>query len=318
MLRVNDDILAVLHARQNQADRAASSYWNAMMNNFSVDQDGTLRGWSVLGHSIRPTEPIRILAHRGLQAPFALLGLWRFRHYREIRRLGETVASRTNRMFTYDILRQVLSLALIREHMSLDGEGPGALVIGDGLGVMTSLLALAAPRRKIVVVNLIKSLFLDVTYIRRAAPDATVALAETEADMDRALADPIVRVIAVQADDAGLIRRAPIGLAVNIVSMQEMNPDVVAAYFSILRENPAAETVFYCANRLAKPLPDGTVVRFADYPWRANDTVLVDAVCTWAQWTYSRRPPFWHYRWGDDVVTWHRLARLAKDRTASV
>lgn len=316
-MRLNDDVLAILHARQEEAERAASSYWNAAADDFTVERDGTLRGTTVLGLLAQPTDPIRVLAHRALQLPFIALGFWRYRHFRDSLNLGRLIAARAGRMFTYDILRQVLSLALIRDHVSLAGDGPGALVIGDGFGVMTSLLALAAPTRKIVAVNLTKPLLLDMTYVRRAVPEATVALAETNEDMRAALADPAVRVIAVQADNAAIIERAPIGLAVNIVSMQEMNPDTIAAYFAILRRNPAAETVFYCANKLTKPLPDGTLARFADYPWRADDAILDDAVCTWAQWTYSRRPPFWHYRWGQDRVIWHRLARLAKDRTAS-
>lgn len=314
-MRLNDDALAALHARQEEADRAASSYWSAAADNFSVGRDGTLHGSTVLGLLAQPTDPIRVLAHRALQIPFATLGLWRYRYYRDTRRLGALIARRTGRMFTYDMMRQVLSLALIRDHVALDGAGPGALVIGDGFGVMTSLLALAAPQRKIIAVNLTKPLLLDMTYVHRAAPEATIALAETDADMDGALADPAVRVIAVRADNAEIIVRAPVGLAVNAVSMQEMNPETVAAYFSILRRNPAAETVFYCANKLTKTLPDGTVVRFADYPWRADDAILADAVCTWNQWTYSRRPPFWHYRWGKDRVIWHRLARLAKAET---
>lgn len=240
------------------------------------------------------------------------MGYAKYRHFRECLDLGRTVARRTNRLFTYDILRQVLSLALIREHLSLDGDGPAAMVIGDGFGVMSSLLALAAPSRKVIAVNLTKSLLLDVINIRRAVPEKTVALVETALDVREALGDPEIRFIAAQADNAAILVHAPIGLAINIVSMQEMDADVIAAYFAILRGNPAAETVFYCANKLVKPLPDGTEARFADYPWHAGDAVWVDAVCPWAQWTYSRQPPFWHYRRGAGRVIWHRLARLAK------
>lgn len=316
-MRLNDDVLAALHTRQDEADRDASSYWSVATENFAVDRDGSLRGTTVLGLLAQPTDPIRVVAHRALQLPFVAYGYGRYRHFRECLGIGRTIARRTGRLFTYDILRQVLSLALIREYVAVDRDGSCALVIGDGFGVMASLLALAAPRRKIVVVNLTKPLLLDVIHLRRAVPEATVALAETEADMRAALADPAVRAIAVWADNVPILARAPIGLAVNIVSMQEMNPETIAAYFAVLRQNPAPETVFYCANKLTKTLPDGTVARFADYPWRADDTIRVDAVCPWAQWTYSRRPPFWHYRWGRGRVIWHRLAELAKASPAA-
>lgn len=314
---LNDDVLNNLHSRQDEVDRSASSYWTAAAGDFSLDKDGALHGAPIVGLLARPTDPIRVLAHRALQLPFVALGFWRYRNFRDTRRLGEMIAARTNRMFTYDMMRQVLSLALIREHIALEQEGPAALVIGDGFGMMTSLLSLLAPRRKIIAVNLNKPLLLDTTYIRRAAPEAGLALVETDADMEKALADAAIHVIAVPADHAQIIKRAPIGLAVNIVFIQEMNPDAIAGYFSILRKNPAPETLFYCANKLLKILPDGTPVRFSDYPWQADDSILVDAVCTWNQWTYSRRPPFWHYRWGKHRIIWHRLARLTKSRAAA-
>jgi len=311
---LNDDVLRALHSRQEQVDRSASSYWTEAAGSFSLTKSGTMEGSTLVGLLAPPTDPLRVLVHRTLQLPFTALGRWRYRHYGQIRRLGGLIASRTDRMFTYDMMRQVLSLALIHEHVPFGEEGPAVLVIGDGFGVMTSLLALLTQRRKIITVNLNKPLLLDTTYIRRAVPEATLALVETDADMDTALADKTIRVIAVQADHAQVIRRAPIALAINIVSMQEMNPDTVVAYFATLRENPAPETILYCANKLTKTLPDGTVARFSDYPWRSDDTIMVDAICTWNQWTYSRRPPFWHYRWGQSRIIWHRLASLTKIR----
>ena len=65
---------------------------------------------------------------------------------------------------------------------------------------------------------------------------------------------------------------------------------------------------FYCCNREEKRLPDGTITRFADYPWRGSDRVLVDERCPWHQRHYRFRPPF--YR-PFDGPTRHRLALLA-------
>ena len=61
------------------------------------------------------------------------------------------------------------------------------------------------------------------------------------------------------------------GLAINIVSMQEMDPPVIAEYFRILRGNRAPRTAFYCCNKLWKRLADGSEVRFQAYPWSPTD-----------------------------------------------
>jgi hypothetical protein len=92
--------------------------------------------------------------------------------------------------------------------------------------------------------------------------------------------------------------------------MQEMAADAIAGYFDILRANPAGRTAFYCCNKLEKPLGDGNVSRFRDYPWRAGDQVLFDAICPWAQLYYTKSPPFWHYRHGEHRIIWHRLALM--------
>jgi hypothetical protein len=97
-------------------------------------------------------------------------------------------------------------------------------------------------------------------------------------------------------------------LAVNIVSMQEMNPPVIAAYFADLRAVAAKSSLlFYCCNREEKFLPDGTVTRFVDYPWHSDDEVMVDELCPWHREYYRFRPPF--YRSYDGPIR-HRLVAL--------
>jgi hypothetical protein len=59
----------------------------------------------------------------------------------------------------------VLSLAVIFHHADIETEGPSNLIIGDGYGVMTSLVLLASPLRKTIAVNLNRSLLLDLIYI---------------------------------------------------------------------------------------------------------------------------------------------------------
>jgi hypothetical protein len=150
-------------------------------------------------------------------------------------------------------------------------------------------------------------LFLDIVYIRQAVPSLRFAWVPGPEDLLEALDDPDIPLIAVRADDVPLIVEAPIGLAVNIVSMQEMDLSIIDAYFDVLWHNKAEQTAFYCCNKLYKRLSDGTELKFNDYPWRDGDTVLYDSECSWSQWYYDMRPPFWHRKLR---VIWHRLALL--------
>lgn len=305
------EALKALEAAADAAETSQSSYWRDGVKRFQVNADGTVEGSSVLGMVSRKRGPLNRAAHWLLQAPFRLMGA-RFRPLSRCLALGHLIADRQDRAFTYDLLRHGLTLALIRHHLPLDRTDEVSAVIGDGYGMMASYLLLDRPERKVIAVNLTKPLLLDLVFIRQAVPGIGIALVRDEAEMKAALADDSMRVIAVQADNAEALLAAPIGLAVNIVSMQEMDPPVVAEYFRLLRGNRAARTAFYCCNKLWKRLYDGTEVSFKDYPWLPGDEVLLDETCRWSQWVYDKRPPFWFYRRGAHRVIWHRLSWLAK------
>jgi len=179
--------------------------------------------------------------------------------------------------------------------------------------VLATLFAMHTPHRKTITVNLTKPLLLDLAYFARALPGAGMALVSDGDEMQATLADSSIRLIGVRADDAPCIREAAIGVAANVVSMQEMDPPVVADYFRLLRYNKAERTAFYCCNKLHKKLADSTELKFNDFPWRPGDEIMHDSVCPWSQWYYDKNPPFWHYRKGKDRVIWHRLAHMEKD-----
>ncbi len=115
--------------------------------------------------------------------------------------------------------------------------------------------------------------------------------------------------MAIQASHHELLKDCPVDLALNIVSMQEMDPPVIEAYFDDLRAIAARrEVVFYCCNREKKTLPDGTVTCFDQYPWNESDQIIVDELCPWHQFYYVLRPPF--YRPYDGPIR-HRLMTLS-------
>ncbi len=115
--------------------------------------------------------------------------------------------------------------------------------------------------------------------------------------------------IAMKAMNRDLLRFAPIDFVINIASMQEMNPSVIAKYFEDLRVvAKSRQLVLYCANRKEKRLPDGTLTKFSEYPWSQNDDVLAEGLCPWHQYFYSFFPPF--YREYDGQIL-HKLVQLS-------
>ncbi|MDA1091436.1 MAG: putative sugar O-methyltransferase, partial [Proteobacteria bacterium] len=304
--------LEALYAEVENPEVARSSYWEHEIQNVRMTADGQLQGKSVLGSVSTKRGLFYSAAHWILQAPFRHMGR-HLKDFPECQRLGRLVARRQGRQFTHDMVRQTLSLAVIRQHADITSEGSCNLIIGDGYGVMTSLIMLASPLRKAIAVNLTRSLLLDLIYIGKAVPDAGLALVRNPEDLAQALERPDISLIAVQADNAPMIENAPIGIAVNVHSMQEMDPPVIEGYFRILRANAADRTLFYCCNKRVKKLMDGTEARFDSYPWHADDEILVDDISPWSQLFYSKTPPFWHPRGTGDMATRHRLAYLHRE-----
>ncbi len=165
---------------------------------------------------------------------------------------------------------------------------------------------------KIVIVNLTSMLLADAFCLKKALPDEGIVLVQSEQEYSQAIDGAKCRVILVQADNSHFLLQKGIGLAINIVSMQEMNPNIIEQYFDHLRGSKSGETWFYCNNRLNKILPDGTEVNFMQYPWDSGDTIVVDELCAWSQYYYDMKPFFYHHY---DGPIQHRLAKLKKIKT---
>jgi len=312
MLPTNDDALAVLKAAIGELDDSASAHWRLMLEGFEPSDSSTpfLGRGLPEGEGSREKSPIHGLGHRLLQRPYRIMGS-RYTAFDSLLRAAVLIhRNRGNRM-RLGTLRQVVAMAYLDHHLDLGALDAPMVIIGDGFGVMASLaLSHAALKTKIVLINLRQNLLADAVYVRRSVPETSVVLAETEEDYRAALQQRQCRVILVRADNAAIVTSGEIGLAVNIASMQEMDLEIVDLYFRIMRESSGAATYFYCANRDEKMLPDGTVTRFAGYPWDERDQILDDGPCAWMQKYYSIRPPFYHPY--DGPIS-HRLVILWKE-----
>jgi hypothetical protein len=294
-------------------DPAASSHWRKYHADFAFTGKG-FEGIQGFGGLPRKPTFISSVAHRLLQTPFRAMA----RRYEAFGRLDEllrSIAASQDRDYDLDILRQGITLAFLM-HATGRKQFDTSCVIGDGFAGMTTLLLKSGAARRVVLVNLNKTLLVDLWYLRAAigesAFESRVRLL-TEASAAVGLPPPANggEVIAIKATDHAILAEFPLDLAINIASMQEMDVDVIAAYFSDLRSSASAgvgKVLFYCCNRESKTLPDGSVIRLADYPWRPKDRAAVDELCPWHQRYYSARPPFYHPY---DGPVRHRLVELS-------
>lgn len=303
----DDDALSRLAAFVANPERDRSSHWAKMLSDFSFT-GGRFSGLDGFGRRLPRSLPTALGNHI-MQTPYRRMGR-PFPRFPEVLDLGRRVAKAQGRLFDLDILRQVLTAALLDQMLNLSNLDGPALVIGDGFGTLASLLLALMPRQSVMLINLTPVLLVDLVYIHRVLPDVPIYLAENREQLETALASARRGVIALRADDQSLLQHAPISLAANVSSMHEMQPEVVARYFHSLRTCPAESTAFYCCNRLRKVLPDGSVTQFKSYPWSGEDTVLVDEFCPWHQQYYTCLPP--RYRPYDGPIQ-HRLALLKKN-----
>jgi hypothetical protein len=246
--------------------------------------------------------------HWILQIPFRFIGA-RFKNFKKINRKASSIAECQDRAYDGDLMRHTLTMAMINDRLDVDQDLNLVAVIGDGFANMSSILLSSNSHSRVILVNLTKTLLLDLAFLRKAFPHENIALAQNADEMEEAIASNNTRVIAVRADDMHILAQAPVTLGINIKSMMEMDPHVTAEYFDVLRKSSAKKTAFYCCNRDKKTWADGTVIRFSEYPWHAEDTILVDEPCAWDQFGYRKEIPFYYKRSG---LNRHRLVYLKK------
>lgn len=300
MKSLYESTLEHLYDKYYQDDKtyssATSSHWQTV-GGLRVTK--TAKGWKAYGRGFGGA-PERTCAQAIKNAPRFFLARSLFTRYRcslELQKVCVRLARRMGVWLDYDFIRQALSLNKILSTVPImsNQRGPFAsrgikkiCVIGDGYGFFSALSKEIDPSISLVIVNLGRILFFDALSISRLHPHAARDFTFIEAERTKEL--------------SGM----PIDLFINIASMQEMNPSTVAEYFQLMRESSSPSTYFYCCNRIEKKLPDGTIVRFLEYPWSSSE-IIFDELCPWYQKYPVSLPPFWR---SFDGEIQHRLVRL--------
>lgn len=302
----NDDVITKIINSIGDIEASRSYHWKLQQNDYD-ETSTSFKGAGPVGTYSTKTGLVTTIGHRVLQFPFLVMGM-RYRRFFEVRSHALAITARQKRQCDLDMLRQVLSLSQILEYADFAGPGDALAVIGDGYGNMASLLTSMFPQRQVIIVNLNKTLLIDLKCLRAAHPSLTLGLLQSQENVSEALEPGAAQLIAIQADNSSLLAHMPLALAINIESMMEMESATISAYFHSLRTNPGKETLFYCNNRPEKRWGDGTIIRFADYPWDEGDQILLDGDCPWTRYRYSGRPPFYVRR----NLCHHRLVKMAR------
>jgi len=317
-LLINKDAIWAVAEHADDVDVTASSHWRVdrvcqkrhpLIDNpfdFSYGING-FNSIGPIGAISTKTGLLPNTMHQLLQVPIRWKGR-PMRSFRNVDRAARQIIKRQGRAYDKDVLRHALTLGLLCDHLPLSHSNDPIAVIGDGFANMTALIMETLPHSRVILVNLTKTLLVDLAFLYRAFPNIGYAYVDTESAMKEALARTDIRVLAVRADFFQVLRNAPLQLGINILSMMEMTPAVTEGYFGVLRACVRAETAFYCCNRTEKTLSDGTITRFMDYPWNSADQILVDEYSPWDQIGYHGRLPF-YYRANP---IWHRLVYLHK------
>ena len=136
-------------------------------------------------------------------------------------------------------LRQVIALAFLEQQIKVSQLTEPIVIIGDGFGLMASLILshFSHSKAKVVLINLTPNLLVDAVFIKKTFPNVNIALAKSEVEFSEALDSNDIRTVLIQADNAKLISHGKIGLVINIASMQEMNPSIIEEYFNFMRSS---------------------------------------------------------------------------------
>ncbi len=304
-----DDALLYLSKQIKKDDPKSSSHWDKFHKDFSFTGNDFV-GVDGFGSNEKKYTGLRRIAHSLLQIPFDRMGR-RFSDFNSVNNVAKHILDSQDKGYSLDVLRQVITLAYLNDKKVIKDNGLSC-VIGDGYAMMTSLL-LKSSHQRVVLVNLTKTLLMDLWQLKLLLGsefDADVVLITDKDSMLRIVSEtekkPVV--IAIKAENHQLIQLCPIDLTINIASMQEMNPEFIVEYFidiSIAAKKRSG--FFYCCNREEKTLPDGTMVNFEEYPWNLADEILEDELCPWHQKHYNTKFPFYH---NYDGSIRHRLVRF--------
>ena len=85
--------------------------------------------------------------------------------FKEIKMAALEITEKQNRALDLDVIRQCLTIDFLKSKTDLDDK-KNIIVIGDGWGILTSLLLKLNLAKRVILINLNKTLLVDLSYIK--------------------------------------------------------------------------------------------------------------------------------------------------------
>lgn len=187
--------------------------------------------------------------------------------------------------FTYDLFRQVCSLALISKYIKKLKSGHlRFLVIGDGYGFLSCLIKEVFPNASLTLVDIGKVLIFQAYYCQKAHSRSYHYVIDNLNSNTENLAN--YDFVFCPSENLEAIGKLDYDIAINIASFQEMNEMSINNYFHFLRRHVKSNNLLYCCNREHKSLLGGEITEFRKYPWSIHDKHLIDGPCPWHKYTF--------------------------------
>lgn len=271
-----------------------SSYWRKWIDNFNFMNPAenlkkiygdyfTPVRWKSSNFLFRQLVSLELLATNLLSSPRYFLRSLSRRSFWRLR----SVCSKQGRHMNFANIIALSAFEFICQR--INPKEATICIIGDGASNFVSLsFAEATKFRKIISINLSEVHLVETELLLKGGIDELQLAVVDSEESAHQFAQSRVKVAIVSADDAKYLSSLNIDVFVNMSSMQEMTKTAIADYFRLIK---SANGYFYCCNREEKKLPDGTVIRFSEYPWD-NAKFLMNEVCPWMLRTINTTRPF--------------------------
>jgi putative sugar O-methyltransferase len=284
-------VIEYLKSELEKEDPVSSSHWNFYHKDFKL-QDGNLTGLKGFGGNSKKYNFISKKFHIFFQKKWKNHSQ-KSLFFNQVLKSAEEISLKHNGSVDLDIIRQCLTIDLLNKKGVFKNINT-AVVIGDGFGIMSSLLLKNKLVKKVISCNLNKTLLVDMVYIKKAFGekyfDENSGIIKNKSGIETINEKKIV---ALQAQNYELLKFIKKDLVINIASFQEMNLEVINNYMEYLYSDKKP-FYFYLCNRIEKFLPDGSLIKFKDFQLNKNDDIIIDELCKWHHNYYSFKPPFIH------------------------
>mgnify|MGYP001191953167 FL=1 len=193
------------------------------------------------------------------------------------------LCDKQNRLIDTNLIWHAFVLQLLDQHKLLE---KNICTIGDGKANFVNGCLMLNKNIRIYSINLPQALIQDYMIINQfnLLEDQFIKVVNQEKDLE----EDNIKLFLVPAENKMMMKNKEINLFTNMACFQEIPEKDTKDYFNIIKSNKAH---LYCCNREEKPMYDGNIIKFKDYPFDEFNKIFYEP-CKFAEKYYTLRPPF--------------------------